>query len=545
MTALALLSLFLAANSAGPYDTLVVCPDPLRAEMQPWIDHRIAQGHQIGILPSGSSEQIHKAIAREAARGKLRWVVLVGDTHEEGQALGPQQVPTFWSAAKINVKWGSEPKIATDNYYADLDGDTLPELAVGRLSVDSPEELRGLVARILRYERNQEYDHWCRKIHIVAGVGGFGGLVDSVLQMATKNLISEGIPAGFATTMTYASWQSPYCPDPREFGKITIDRLNEGSLFWVYVGHGHRYVLDRMRVPGGAFPIMDVRDAARLACREGAPIAIFLACYTGAFDSPRDCLAEELLCSPGGPIAVFSGSRVTMPYAMAVMSNGLMNQYFDGRHATLGELILTAKRQLASEVPDDAAQQNEAQRKEPTLLAAGAPSRRELLDSIARVLSPVKDQLHEERREHVLLFNLLGDPLLRLPRPQPIELRVAQEARAGAALTVEGLCLSGGECQVELVCRRDRSRYPLATRQRFEPADDLLAGYTAEYQRANEHVWESRTLELKTPTNAMASFQCELRVPEDCRGPCYVRAFVKGAGQYGIAAAPVYVRSAE
>ena len=99
-----------------------------------------------------------------------------------------------------------------------------------------------------------------------------------------------------------------------------------------------------------------------------------------------------------GPVAALCGSRVTMPYAMAVMGNELMDQYFVKRRKTLGELVMYTKRQMVRELQAD---------------EQAAKSTRHLLDSIAAVISPAPEMLDEERREHVLMFNLLGDPLLR------------------------------------------------------------------------------------------------------------------------------------
>jgi hypothetical protein len=42
---------------------------------------------------------------------------------------------------------------------------------------------------------------------------------------------------------------------------------------------------------------------------------------------------------------------------------------------------------------------------------------RATLDGMAEVLSPPPVDLAAERREHVLMYQLIGDPLLRLHRP--------------------------------------------------------------------------------------------------------------------------------
>jgi hypothetical protein len=53
-----------------------------------------------------------------------------------------------------------------------------------------------------------------------------------------------------------------------------------------------------------------------------------------------------LLKAEGGPVAVYGGSRVTMPYGMSVMGTALMEEYFGRGHATLGDAIMAAKRRM-------------------------------------------------------------------------------------------------------------------------------------------------------------------------------------------------------
>ena len=78
-------------------------------------------------------------------------------------------------------------------------------------------------------------------------------------------------------TINPANWSSAYCPDPREFIPTTLRRLNEGSLFWVYMGHGHPHRLDYVRTPIGGFPMFRDTDIAQVQCQEGQPIALMLA----------------------------------------------------------------------------------------------------------------------------------------------------------------------------------------------------------------------------------------------------------------------------
>ena len=516
---LLLLTLTLPAAETAP-DVIVVAADDMLPALKPWFAHRQAQGHTIAHLPNTLSPAELKVSLRDVAKsGKLKFVVLVGDAvadKNDDAAARARLVPTDHIKAKVNVLWGSEPEIATDNSFADLDDDSLPDVAIGRLPADNPAELARLVTKILAYEQSNDHGPWRQRINLIAGVGGFGALVDNVLEMSTRKFLCDGIPAAYTTNMTYGSWRSPYCPDPRRFHEATLDRLNEGCLFWVYIGHGQKNYLDRVQTPERHYHILAARDADKCRCESGQPIAIFLACYTGAYDQPEDCLAEEFLRREQGPVAVLSGSRVTMPYAMAVLGTNMMDEYFTQRRATLGEVVLHAKRRLMA-------------------IEANNPNR-VLLDTIAQAISPRKDMLEDERREHLALFNLLGDPLLALKHPDKIELTVPAKANAGDEVEISGVAPLAGECQVELICRRDQLKQTPPARAEFDGDEEKLAAYHDVYTAANDRCWTSFVAPVKA-----GEFHTKLTIPAECRGFCHVRVTIAGETSYGLGAGNVYV----
>lgn len=496
--------LWLAAMATSAPDVAVVCPSVFRAELAPWVEHRTRQGHQLVFVDaSGTATEISKRLTAIAKPGSLRHVVLVGDV--PARSALANNVPTHYQRAKVNILWGSEPEIATDLPYADFDADGLPDVSVGRLPVDTPAQLRVLVQKILAYETNADFSDWRRRVNFIAGLGGFGAIADSALEAAAKKLITDGVPASFCTSMTYGSWRSPYCPDPREFRQATLNTLNQGCLFWVYIGHGHRRNVDWVHVPGGNFPILSDGDVPHLRCRSGSPIACFLACYAGAFDHAEDCLAEEMLLSPGGPVAVYAGSRVTMPYAMSVMGMAMLEACFGEEPAqTLGDAVRLTKRKM--------------------MTTKDLSANRRALDVLAALVSPSPVDLAAERGEHLYLFNLLGDPLLRLPQSHQVRLDLPKMVKAGEAITVAGVSDIGGSATLELIVRRDRLTFKAPARPRFEPTSYFLSRFNEIYQRANDPRLFATQLAVKQGDK----FECSIKPPADATGPCHVRVFVEG-----------------
>jgi Peptidase family C25 len=376
------------ASVAAAADTLVVCPSEFRAALAPWAEYRRAQGHELVIVaPPGSAREVH-ALVRDAARaGGLKYVVLVGDVAE---------VPTDYAEAKVDVRWGSEPTIATDQQYGDVDfaedgrGERVPEVAVGRIPVDTPAELAGVVRKLIRYEEEADDGAWRRRLDVVAGVGGFGVVSDALIEAAARNVFQQVVPGDFDVRQLKTD------PD------ATCGQISAGSFAWIYLGHGLPTMLDVAATPRGPRPILAVEDVPRIRCGANCPLAVLVACYTGAIDARSDSLAERLVLDEQGPVAAIAATRVTMPYGNTVLGCELLRAAFaaDARKggATLGDVWVRAQRQTLA-------------------AAAASDSLRTSLDALARGVSPPPVDLAAERREHVLLYQLLGDPLTRLNYP--------------------------------------------------------------------------------------------------------------------------------
>lgn len=511
----------LAAASPAA-DVLVVCPPEFRPALKPWVRDRSSRGHTFAwISHEGTAEEIRDRIRKAAGPpGRARFLVLVGDADpamHHDPAIRAVSIPTHFAEARANVPFTKERDIATDNWYADLDDDQLPDLAVGRLPVDTSQELATVVRKILDYERNTDFGAWRRRISFVACPGDFGGLIDSVIEQGARRLTTEGIPPSYATTAMYGHWRSPYCPDPRLFSREALGRINEGALFWVYIGHGHCRTVDHVTLPDRtAHPILRYDDVRTLECRSGQPIAVFLACHTGRFDDPEDSIAEEMLRTPGAPVAIVAATRVTMPYAMTVMGGELMRGYFEQRIETVGELVQEAKRQMV-------------------LRPRNTASAR-VLDSLAVALNPRSPNPAVERMEHVLLFHLIGDPTMRVPHAEEATIESLDRLTAGGEIVVRCESPLAGTCVVELAPPRDTLPFQPPSRRRFSPSEELLAELHETYRRANEPVLASAVLDVDA-----GPFEATLQVPSTHIGAGHVRVYIEGRSGYALGSKEVRI----
>ncbi|MFK7735590.1 MAG: C25 family cysteine peptidase, partial [Pirellulaceae bacterium] len=404
-----------------------------------------------------------------------------------------------------------DKRIATDNPYGDMNGDDSPELCVARLPADSAEEVENFFAKVINYENNTDFAAWRRDVHIVAGVGGFGALADSVIEMTTRRFLSDRIPGWSRLTMTQASTGSHYCPDPWRFSEACINRMNQGGMFWVYIGHGHVRTLDYVKAGEEYLPIFNEQHLPAIKSKH-PPIAVFLACYTGAFDAVQDSLAERLTLNPNGPIASIAASRVSGPYGLATMSDGMLRYCYEQRIPTLGEVLVESKRRMLKPAnPEDSSN-----------------SQMQMIESIAKALSPEDYDLMAERREHVWQMHLIGDPLISMRYPKVFELESPSRTEPGQSIKVRGVSTMRGKLTLEFGYRRAKVQREL---DQVPVALDTQTGRDAfqeRYQRAND-----RTLVRVEGQIEAGPFEQEIQLPDELSNGRYrIRAYIAGESDW-------------
>ncbi|MFO1063700.1 MAG: C25 family cysteine peptidase [Pirellulales bacterium] len=334
--------------------------------------------------------------------------------------------------------------------------------------------------------------------------------------------------------MTYASPNSPYCPDPFKFSEATLEQLNAGSMFWVYVGHGHVRNLDFLRVEQDWLCILHDSQVPQVNTQR-PPIAVFLACYTGAFDAQEDCIAEQMVLSPKGPPAALAATRVTGPYGLASLAGEILDECIEKRTETIGMMMLNARRQMF--VPDRAP--DESSSAADSVPVDPKDAQMEMITAIAKALSPDGHDLRQERIEHVWQLHLLGDPLLRVQRPQEIAIDALDAALADAEMQINGRAPHAGKLTVQLARRRDHSPAGLFTAGNFTTDPNVRQKMHSTYSGANERV----VIECAQDVDEPGRFVCSIKVPKDTPPGRYdVRAFLQGDANWSAGHAPVQVR---
>jgi hypothetical protein len=183
----------------------------------------------------------------------------------------------------------------SDNRFADLDGDGLPDVALGRLPVLTPSELNAYVDKIQAYEASGE-PAWAANALMLAD--NQDGAADFA---ADSDRIAGLLPAGSLADRIYLA-DTPFNTAHAE----VLQGFQTGAAWVNYLGHGG---LDRFSSDG----LLTSSDVAGLTNGGRLPVVTAMTCTINRFAVPGVPSLGEVLVkrSAGGAAAVWGPSGLS------------------------------------------------------------------------------------------------------------------------------------------------------------------------------------------------------------------------------------------
>lgn len=482
--------------SDSDVDWLAVAPERLAAELAPLLAHREASGLRVGLV---TTEELRAATAGaepEQDAGELLLRGLSSDRHPPRYLLLTGDTDSIPNRVVDGVP--------TDHPFAAPHDTNRIETAVGRLPARAPAELRTMVRKTLALERRAP-ELWRRELAIFGGVGGFR--FDPLLEAAATEVLSRVVPDPYRIDVTYGSPQSPYHYPPPAFAEHLVERIREGPLLVVFVGHGSPSGTQRLSFRGRSFPILDGRVADAIG--DAAPVGfVAIACSTGAYHRKADSIGERLLKRPTGVTWFLGSSLPSAPYGNARLGAELARTLLDPDGLrTVGAAVAVAKSRLLGD---------------------------RLSRALGRLSAPLTgvSPSGDEIREHVLLYNLLGDPAIRIPRPRP-DLSLAAAVDAAGATVVAG---AGAPSGVRVLVTVETGRTVVRDQVPVPPETDPEYGDVVRrnHARANDRV----VLRAAVEADAEGRFATRFAVPL-APGPYVVKAAAVAKDDLLVGSAPL------
>jgi hypothetical protein len=280
-----------------------------------------------GIVEPGAIRALVRH-ARQESRNKLKYVLLVGDdTNDPRDYSDSGQVSYVPSLTAWDGELG---RIPSENRYADVDGDGRPDVAIGRLPVQTVEEADTLVGKI------------ATQTEVLASSFGRHLFVTDNSSYTDARFRAQADAA--AASLPPGSYLLPFADLSLGASQARAALRSgwlSGAMAIHYFGHGGVNIWADEQV-------LSVTNAASVAGPGRPALLLAWACESQYYQYPwgypwGPSINESLLLLPqGGALASFGPAGITSPASQQPLIDAVYRNLFSGRWP-LGEALRRAK----------------------------------------------------------------------------------------------------------------------------------------------------------------------------------------------------------
>ncbi len=332
----------LAATANGA-DWIVITHAAFAVQAGQLASHRRAQGLRTAVVDVQDvyDEFAYGIVSPAATRDFLKhaysqwqapapsYVVLVGDGHYDPKNYLGYGRTNYLPAYLAPVDpWQGET--AADNRYVTVSGtDNLPDMLLGRLSVNSAADASALVNKIIAYENTPPAGAWQQRVLSVAdntdGAGNFAQMSDV--------LLTGYLPAPYTAIKVYYGITHTTTAAARSAIQAGI---NAGALIVNYVGHG----APNAWTDEGLFKTTDIANLTNGAM---LPVMLPMTCNDGFYHYPYpltmglEALGEMVTrVADNGAVASWSPAGFGVATGHDVLNRGFFTAIFTKGVGTVG-----------------------------------------------------------------------------------------------------------------------------------------------------------------------------------------------------------------
>ncbi len=226
----------------------------------------------------------------------------------------------------------------SDDFFVDLTGNDLPDVAIGRITGQNVREMDIIIEKIHNYRQEPTFGLWRNTTLIVADDEFTTSHANEAIHSIQAQSVSRMLPPAVITDKLFGI-EYPFDafgnkPTARE---DIIDRVNEGRLVWYYIGHGSYDLMGHESY----FRATDINSLNNI---DKLPLFIAASCDVGKYDYfAYNSLSERLLAYPyGGSIASLAATGLSSPTPNASLMESFLTSVINDYQAP-GISLVNAK----------------------------------------------------------------------------------------------------------------------------------------------------------------------------------------------------------
>ncbi|MBO4250533.1 MAG: type IX secretion system sortase PorU [Paludibacteraceae bacterium] len=287
---------------------------------------------------------------------KPRWLLLMGHGSFDNRKLLASSGTSLLLTYQAKNSENEVNAYATDDYFGFLDdnegeADTQGrmDIGVGRLTVESVEEARGVVDKLIRYIRNEQTGKWKNQLIFLADDGEHGTHTDTAegsaerVRLKNPDFVVNKIYLDAYPQEVNASGESY----PLAKNRLT-NMLKSGALFFGYSGHGGYNAITNES-------ILNIKDI-ELMNNPNQAFWLFATCNFAQCDAGKRSAAEMAVLNPnGGAIGVLAATRTVYATPNTELYRSVTDTLFGHKNefnynTTLGEAVSIGKNRLGTDM---------------------------------------------------------------------------------------------------------------------------------------------------------------------------------------------------
>jgi len=342
-------------------DMVILYPEEFAGDAQRLADHRNSySGLEVALVPiqqvynEFSSGKLDPTAIRDFCHmlyqrdPQFRYLLLFGDGSFDARdiyGLGSNIIPTY-QRDSFNPLFS----FPADDYFGLLEDPNEQDplvgrlnLAIGRLPVQTIDQARAAVDKIIHYDNSQQVlADWRNRVTFLADDE------DSMLHTRDANAIADNLSSNNANINLEKIYLDAYpqvsTPGGNRIPEVTRainQAIFKGTLILTYLGHGGSQGLAQERV-------LSISDIVNWTNYDNLTLLMTATCSFTGYDDPAFTTAgeEAFLNQRGGAIALMTTVRAVFASQNAALTRGAMSSLYNpvnGQLPTLGEAIMIAK----------------------------------------------------------------------------------------------------------------------------------------------------------------------------------------------------------